>query len=49
VLSLVLYRFAFIEGNLGLAFTVGVVFLLLVLAFILLFIRFYQDLEGEQV
>jgi ABC-type sugar transport system permease subunit len=49
VLSLVLYRFAFIEGNLGLAFTVGVVFLLLVLAFILLFIQFYQDLEGDQV
>lgn len=49
VLSLVLYRFAFIEGNLGLAFTVGVVFLLLVIAFILLFIQSYQKLEGDQV
>jgi len=45
-LSLLLYRFAFSRGNLGLAFAVGIIFLLLVVAFIVLFIRSFREAEG---
>lgn len=48
-LALLLYRFAFSDGNLGLAFTIGIIFLLLVLVFILLFIQSWQKMEGEQI
>jgi multiple sugar transport system permease protein len=48
-LSLLLYRSAFSDGNLGEAFAVGIIFLLLVLAFIVLFIRYFEQSEGEQV
>lgn len=48
-LSLLLYRSAFSDGNLGSAFSVGIIFLLLVLPFIVLFIRYFQQSEGEQL
>lgn len=48
-LSLLLYRSAFSDGNLGEAFAVGIIFLLLVLAFIVLFIRYFEKSEGEQI
>lgn len=48
MLSLLLYRFAFIGGNLGRAFAVGIIFLLMVLAFIVLFIKYYEKFEERQ-
>jgi len=48
-LSLLLYRSAFSDGNLGEAFAVGIIFLLLVLAFIVLFIRYFEKSEGDQL
>lgn len=48
VLSLLLYRFAFVQGNLGRAFAVGIIFLLIVLAFIVLFIRYYEKYEERR-
>lgn len=48
-LSLLLYRSAFSDGNLGEAFAVGIIFLLLVFAFIVLFIRYFEKSEGDQV
>jgi len=47
--SLLLYRSAFSDGNLGEAFAVGIIFLLLVLAFIVLFIRYFEKSEGDQL
>ncbi|WP_137290818.1 carbohydrate ABC transporter permease [Natronorubrum halophilum] len=49
ILSLLLYRFAFVRGNLGMAFAVGLIFLLLVFGFIILFIRSYEKQEGNQI
>lgn len=46
ILPLLLYRFAFFEGNLGRAFAVGIIFLLMVLGFIILFFRAYEKSEG---
>lgn len=48
VLSLLLYRFAFVQGNLGRAFAVGIIFLLMVLAFIVLFVKYYEKYEDRQ-
>jgi len=45
ILAVFLYRFAYIQGELGLAFAIGIVLLLLVLAFIIIFVREFENVD----
>ena len=46
VLAILLYRFAYNRGAMGLSYAIGIVLLVIVLAFIVLFIREFERSEG---
>lgn len=47
VLAILLYRFAWLRGELGMGYTIGIVLLVLMMAFIAMFVREFERETGE--